>query len=133
MHKLKRRGKLYTKFSFSIIDTVNLKRFTRIDSVDNGKTKFYVQLISTKFKIYRSFWIMKSKDRTFEVPERWCSNKHIYRDFNDGIDLRTMARPCQMIRQFSSITFSSPLGCSYLIRTKENIQKSTAYTEKEEY
>ena len=34
----------------------------------------------------------------------------IYRDFNDGIGLRTIERWCQIIRRSGSITLSSPTG-----------------------
>jgi hypothetical protein len=69
---------------------------------------------------------MKSKDLQNLVLSK-CQNGDTpiknFRDLNGGIDLRTIKRWCQMIRQSSSIALSTSLGCPRLARTKENIQK----------
>ena len=45
----------------------------------------------------------------------------IYYDLSDAIGLRTIKRWCQMIRQTSAISLSSPPKCACLVRTKANI------------
>ena len=69
MHEMG-RDKL-PKFTFSIVDTVNLEHFIRIDSVDSEKSKFYMELISTheetkKKKEDISFFL----DRDARLPVR---------------------------------------------------------------
>ena len=70
---------------------------------------------------------MKSKNfqkTAFSMYQNSDTLTKIYHDFNDGIPLGALERWCQMVRRSGSITFSSPPGCSRLIRTKENSQKA---------
>ena len=64
--------------------------------------------------VYAGFRIMKSKNLQKIVLSKYQNSGKptgIHRDLNDGIDLRTIKKWCQMIRLLGSIALSTPSGC----------------------
>ena len=69
---------------------------------------------------------MKSKDLQKVILSKYQNGDtptKIHRDLNGGIDLRTIKRCCQRIRQSGSIKLSSPPGDRRFARTTGNTQK----------
>ena len=61
---------------------------------------------------------MKSKNLHNAVLSKCDTSTRIYHDLSGVIGLRTIKRRCQT----STISLSSPPGCSRLVRTKANIK-----------
>ena len=67
---------------------------------------------------------MKSNDVQDAVLSKYRnggSPTKIFRNLDGAVDLATINRCCQMIRQFRSIELSSPSGHPRIVRIKENI------------